>query len=304
MLSKDPVERNSQMHYQRSYQVSATELGAGSNAPDMAARCLNELQQEFAQAILDPDLPVPRGVVGPDGAPSTKRFAVYRNNVVTGLVEALKAAFPAVARLVGDEFFAAMARIYVVHAPPESPIMLDYGATFPDFVGAFEPAKAVPYLGDVARLERAWAEAYHSAEALPIKPDQTDMPDVDFLPTIRILLHPSLRIVRSPFPVVTIWQMNIAGGEPSPLDIGGGGEDALVVRPVAEVEVRKLSAGAAIFIQETINGAAVVDAIAAALCGDPDFDLACVLGSLLEAGGIVGWNLHEDADLAARMKST
>jgi hypothetical protein len=48
-----------------------------------------------------------------------------------------------------------MARSYVALAPPSSPIMLDYGAGFPDFIGAFEPAKCLPYLQDVARIERA-----------------------------------------------------------------------------------------------------------------------------------------------------
>jgi hypothetical protein len=61
-----------------------------------------------------------------------------------------------------------MARSYVALAPPSSPIMLDYGAGFPDFIGAFEPAKCLPYLQDVARIERAWIEAYHAVEAEPL----------------------------------------------------------------------------------------------------------------------------------------
>src|SRR3546814_5903028 len=67
-------------------------------------------------------------------------------------------------RIVGDEIFRAMARVYVASAPPHSPIMLDYGASFPDFIERFEPATTLPYLADVARIERAWIEAYHAAE--------------------------------------------------------------------------------------------------------------------------------------------
>ncbi len=124
-----------------------------------AASALGQRQSAYAAAILDPARPVPQGLIGPDGEPSAKRFAVYRNNVVVGLAAVLKAAFPAVCRIVGDEFFAAMARIYVSREPPGSPIMLDYGAGFADFVGGFEPAAGLPYLRDVARLERAWVEA-------------------------------------------------------------------------------------------------------------------------------------------------
>jgi hypothetical protein len=62
-------------------------------------------QKEFAAALLDPERTAPAGVVGPDGDPCPKRFAVYRNNVVVVLIEILRAAYPAVRRLVGDEFF-------------------------------------------------------------------------------------------------------------------------------------------------------------------------------------------------------
>ncbi len=113
--------------------------------------------------MLDPELPPPAGLVGPDGEPSSRRFAVYRNNVVAGLIAgAAVTAFPAVHRIVGADFFLAMARAYVAEEPPGSPIMLDYGAGFPDFIGRFEPAMTLPYLADVARIERAWSEAYHA----------------------------------------------------------------------------------------------------------------------------------------------
>ncbi|WP_143328493.1 HvfC/BufC N-terminal domain-containing protein, partial [Caballeronia terrestris] len=96
-------------------------------------------QSAFAMAILHPEYPIPPGLTGPDGEPSARRFAVYRNNVVAGLCDALKAAYPATRRIVGDEFFAAMARAYVLREPPRSPVMLRYGEGFADFVGAFEP---------------------------------------------------------------------------------------------------------------------------------------------------------------------
>lgn len=259
----------------------------------MAAYPLRERQLAFATAILDPDRPVPPGLIGPDGEPSAKRFAVYRNNVVAGLGETLKAAFPVVRRIVGEEFFAAMARIYVSREPPRSPIMLDYGAGFPDFVGAFEPAAALPYLRDVARLERAWAEAYHAAEAEPADLAALGRIRPDHLPRISLTLHPSARVVRSSFPAVTIWRMNIDGGVPAAVDIDGGGEDALVVRPATEVEIRVLPAGAAVFIQALAAGMPIAGATKSAFDDDPGFDLARALGGLLAADAVVGWNLRD-----------
>lgn len=252
---------------------------------------LEARQAEFARALLDPGRPVPAGVVGPDGRPGPKRFAVYRNNVIAGLVEALKAAYPVVLRLVGDEFFAAMARVHVVREPPASPIMLDYGAGFADFIDTFSPAALLPYLGDVARLERAWVEAYHAAEAEPIDPVALAGIAPDRLPDLRFRLHPSLRLARSSFPIVTIWRMNLEGGVPAPVDLDGGGEDALVLRPQAEVEVRVLPAGTAPFLQALSGGASILRAMAEA---PPAPGLAATLAGLLEARAIVGWHADDE----------
>ncbi|MGS0896937.1 HvfC/BufC family peptide modification chaperone [Burkholderia stagnalis] len=257
--------------------------GAGA-LPDLGAR-----QADFAAAILHADRPLPPGLTGPDGAAGSRRFAVYRNNVIAGLADALRAAFPATCRIVGDAFFAAMAGAYASRHPPPSPVMLAYGADFAAFVGRFEPAASLPYLRDVARLERAWAEAYHAGEAAPLAPAAFAGIAPDRLPSIALVPHPSVRIVRSAFPVVSLWRMNVAGGMPAALDVDAGGEDAFVVRPAADVEVRTLPPGAAVFIESVIAGARMVDAVDAALADDRRFDLAGTLTALLDAGAVVGW---------------
>jgi len=247
-------------------------------APSTAKR-----QHDFATALLDPAQPLPEGLVGPDGRPSLKRFNVYRNNVVAGLTATLKDAFPAVARIVGDEFFRAMGRIYVALDPPASPIMLDYGRGFADFIETFEPAAGLPYLADVARIERAWAEAYHAAEAEPIGAAAFTRIRADDLPHMRVTLHPSLRIIRSPFPALSIWEMNIADGEPTELDIEAGGEDTLLLRPGAEVEARALPPGAAAFITALADERTMIEAMKFALEDSPRFDLPACLSGLLAA---------------------
>ncbi len=82
-----------------------------------------------------------------------------------------RCAFPAVERIVGEEFFQAMARAYVLAEPPRSPVLMDYGTTFADFIAGFAPAASLPYLPDVARIERAWREAYHAEDAEPLGPE-------------------------------------------------------------------------------------------------------------------------------------
>lgn len=251
-------------------------------------------QRDFSAALLDPTQPVPAGLVGPDGERSAKRFAVYRNNVVVGLTEALQDAFPAVCRIVGDEFFQAMARIYALSDLPASPILLDYGAGFPDFIAGFQPAATLPYLPDVARIERAWIEAYHAREALRLQASDFAAIDADRLAEIHLTVHPSLRVVRSRLPALTIWRMNVGDGVPKPVDLEAGGEDALIVRPEAEVEVRSMPPGAAEFVAALAAGLSVSEAMKAALTADPQFDLSGNLAGLIGTGVFVGYDFGPD----------
>lgn len=254
-------------------------------------RRLAERQRDIAAALLDPGLPPPSELVGPGGEPSARRFGVYRNNVVVGLIEALKAAFPAVRRIVGDEFFFGLARAYVAVEPPRSPIILDYGAGLPDFIGGFEPAASLPYLRDVAQIERAWTESYHAPEAEPLAPAALAAIAPELLPDACLVLHPSARVVRSRFPAVTIWRMNVGDGAPAPVDLAQGGEDALIARPNAEVEVRRLPPGGAEFIQALANGRSLQTATETA-AADGQFDLEENLSGLIRASVIVGYELE------------
>ncbi len=248
-------------------------------------------QADFAAALLDPEYPIPPGLVGPDGRPSARRFNVYRNNVVASLTRVLRDAFPATARLLGEEFFAAMARVYIAGEPPHSPMLLDYGAGFPAFIEGFEPVAGLPYLSDVARIERVWVEAYHASEACSIGPGAFARVPADDLPSLRVVLHPSLRLVRSRFPAFTIWQVNIGGGVPASVDLGAGGEDVLIVRPDAEVELRTLPHGGADFLQALRDGRLMFEAMQAGMAADPRFDLSANLSGLMIVGAFIGFEV-------------
>lgn len=244
-------------------------------------------QGVFARAVLNPDAAVPNALAQKAGAAPSRRFGVYRNNVYSSLIELLAARFQVTARLVGEEFFRAMARVYVQREPPRSPVLLRYGASFPDFIAGFPPAEPVPYLADVARLEWARHMAYHAAdaEALSLEALQMALDNVDRA-TLR--LHPSLSIVRSAYPVVTIWQLAMREGEEEPVRLPADGEDALVVRPKLAIEVHRLPEGGADFILALQRGANLHDAAVVAMAAAPDIDLEANLAGLMLSRTIVG----------------
>ncbi|MBI1330955.1 MAG: DUF2063 domain-containing protein [Alphaproteobacteria bacterium] len=251
-------------------------------------RPLAERQGAFAGGLLDAARPIPSGLFGPDGQASLKRFSVYRNNVVVSLIEALEAAYPATVRLVGEEFFRAMARAYAVAHPPTSPIMLGYGDGFADFIAGFAPARDLPYLADVARIERAWLEAYHAPDAMPLTADTLAPVAQDVAGSLVFQMHPSLRIVRSRYPALTIWRMNVTDGEPVSVDLERGGEDVLIVRPDVEVEVRSLPPGGLEFVRTLAAGHCLEQATEHAIPIE-GFDLAANLAGLLGAGAFIGF---------------
>lgn len=252
---------------------------------------LSDRLKTFGAATLNARLPVPDGLTGPDGQPSPRRFAVYRNNVVVGLVEALKAAYPVVHRLVGEDFFRVMGTYFVRRDPPASPILLHYGESFPDFLAIFEPVAHLPWLPDVARMERARLEAYHAAEAPPADLSATD-------PTrfgqLRLTLHPSLRIVQSRFAARTIWQANLADTLPAQIDPTGP-EDTLFLRPKAQVLALPLPPGGAAFLVALQKGQPIMAAALDGIAIIPGFDMAEVLSLLFVNRAVIALTDKEPA---------
>jgi hypothetical protein len=219
------------------------------------------------------------------GAPS-RRFSVYRNNVYASLMDVLAGRFPVVARLVGEEFFRAMARSYIAREPPRSAVLIRYGASFPAFIASFAPAESVPYLVDIASLEWAWHAAYHAEDAAPL-PTMDLARAVDHAEDAVLKLHPSLGVVRSSYPIVSIFELNSKKGEVPPTKFHGG-EDALVIRPRLAVEIRRLPEGGASFILALKESKALGEAAAIAAEEAPSFELRANLAGLIKSGAIVG----------------
>ena len=236
-------------------------------------------QSAFRAALLDPDRPVPPGVTDPEGRPAGSRFDVYRNNVTASLTEALRQAFPVIRKLVGEEFFTAMAIAHVRAHPPRSPMLMLYGADMPGFLAAFPPVAHLGYLPDIARLELALREAYHAADAAPVPADRlAALPEADFL-SARISFAPAMRIVQSRWPIHAIWAAN-AEGAPMPRERRA--EDVVILRPGFDPAPHVLPDHAAGFLTLLQAGHPLGQALAAT----PDFDLTATLGILLSGAAI------------------
>lgn len=151
---------------------------------------LAKFQKAFVDALLLQDQPAPRF--------RSQAFAVYRNTSARGAVEALRATYSTVNQLLGDDGFTQVALEYRSERLPAGPVLSDYGADFAEFLARQPWTCELPYLADVARLDRLWLESFLAAgaETLP----------KSFGGQSRIMLHPAARFAWLATPALTIWQ--------------------------------------------------------------------------------------------------
>jgi hypothetical protein len=249
------------------------------------SRDLAAFQAAFAGALFEP----PDAAPGPLAALTAQpAFAVYRNTVMKGCVDALEANFPSVARLVGNDWLRAAAALYAAAQPPADARLLRYGEGFADFLGAFEPARELPYLADVARLDRCWTEAHAAADA-PADAAFLGTLSPDALGATRVAPHPAARWRWfADQPIFSIWSRNrteCAGDGDG--DIAWQGEGALLTRRDGVVAWRAASQADCTFLDACAAGALLVDAAEAALQVQPDVDLAGLLAGLLRADALI-----------------
>lgn len=239
-------------------------------------------QSTFFQALLQPDAPRPTGLTDGAGHPAGRRFDVYRNNVAVSLTEALETAFPVIRKLVGDANFKLLAGVFLRQNPPSSPLMMFYGAEMPAFLAMFEPTKSLGYLPDVARLELALRESYHAADSKPIDPSTLQAAAPDVLMESSLTLAPSVRLIRSRWPIHAIWHYNMDGG-PKPAPVA---EDVIVLRAEMDPVPVLLPQGGGVFVDAVQRGASLGSAFEAAAQDCADFDLSQTLALLIGAHAI------------------
>lgn len=215
-------------------------------------------------------------------------FAVYRNTVMKGAIDALQANYPAVTRLVGEEWLRSAAAIYVCMHPPKDARLLYYGDSFPDFLARFEPADGLPYLPEVARLDRCWSEAHVARDESPLEPAVLSSLVPEALGNAVLRPHASARWQWFPEqPAYTIWQWNRTALDTAP-QITWQGEGALLVRPGDTVIWMPLDAAGCAFLDACKDELPLSDAANAALAVSPEIDLAHLLSTLFGVGAFSG----------------
>jgi hypothetical protein len=225
---------------------------------------LLELQTAIRSHLLD-DTAIAASVLLDEALVPADRLNIYRNTSRTTLIKALRLNFPAVERLVGEEFFAAAADMFITQEPPGTAWLDLYGESFPKFLQGFETA-AMLYLPDVARLEWRVSRALHAIDAEAL--DYRKLLNID--PSAQAYLcfasHPSVSLLSSPYPVDEIWRAVLARDDATTaaIALASGPTRLLIERRSGEVEVTRLDQPRWTFAEALLTGKPLAAALEAA----------------------------------------
>jgi hypothetical protein len=242
---------------------------------------LPDLQAAFAAHLAGEDRAELVACVRGDSISAAARLSVHRHNMLHSLANALAATFPTVQAMVGEAFFRGMARAFITDNLPTGPVLAEYGATFATFVAHYEPAKGLPYLADIARLDWALNTAFHSPAAVALTPADLAAIAVEQLPGNTVSLTAGATVIRSAYPIDRIWAAAQPGAPDEKVDIESGASCLLVLRRADDAGFVALSAGEAEFLEALAGTRTLEQAASAALAAESVFDLSSTFARFL-----------------------
>ena len=249
---------------------------------------LHELQRAVYRSLVQQDDGAIGAAVRTDGVAAADRKSIYRNTFYGTLTRALHLAFPAIHRLVGAEFFEAVAVEFIKGKPPRSAYLDDYGSGFPDFLARFPGTIAVPYLFDVARLEWSVNHALHAPDVMPL-----DLVALSAVPQsesehVRFVRSPSVHLLISNYPADRIWRGTLDENDAglATIDLRDAPVWLLIERTSSRIDVKRLTEAAYRFTSALFDGQPIAEAVKLAC----DIDASAVLAEHLSAGRFVAFS--------------
>lgn len=220
---------------------------------------LQKLYTEFMNGVYGQAIDPETFIQGSVRLSPQQQFAAYRGSVVGNLSNVLADIFPSVNRCLGENFFDAMGRRYIDEHPSTSPSLDNYGQAFPAFCDTFTPLKEYPYIGDLARIDWAWHQAFHALDEQVLSLIAIQGLEPEHYLALSLQLSESLHIVDSSFPIFRIWQFT-SGSQAhseqalSSLNFEEGAESVLVWRIGYDIGVAHISEIEQRFLRLVENG--------------------------------------------------
>jgi hypothetical protein len=259
---------------------------------------LRELQSGVMRALLDGEPDNAAALIAAQGIAPKHRLGIYADNARSNFIESLISSYPAIRRLVGEDYLRQCARGFHTRHPSLSGDLQPAGAGFAQYLSELHGGDEFRYLSEVARLEWLVQETLLAADHGPLDLAKLGRILPDNYDGLRFHLHPSARLFASRYPCVAIWEANVGSdAEPELIDLDAGPDRVLLVRTGGQLKCHRLSHGEQGFLHSVQAGERFAAAVEsggvqsrADLAGDDEhctFDAAAALQRFVLAGVIV-----------------
>ena len=132
----------------------------------------------------------------PESASPEKRLFVYQNAYVQRLVGIMMKDYDTTWTFLGDQMFFDLAQEFVTKYPSNTPNARWFSHRFPDFLGEGDLGRDTPAVAEVARVERALGDAFDAANDPVFSREQLGVVAQQGLETAKLILHPSVTLLR------------------------------------------------------------------------------------------------------------
>lgn len=211
-------------------------------------------------------------------------FAVYRNTVLKSCAEALAALYPALQRLAGDEWLQAVAIDFARAAPPTGGDLQHYGQGLPEFLATLPAAAGLPWLVDVARLDRLWSESHVAADGGALSLASMAALDLGKMADAALVPHPAARWRWcAQWPAFSLWQ-SAHQGDRDPNPPHWQGEGTLLTRPGGAVLAIAVDEAECALLDACDARLGIAPALLAVHTRFPATDLCAALNRLITQG--------------------
>lgn len=226
-----------------------------------------------------------------------RQIEIYQSNVRSALRDTLKQIFPVCLRIVGENYFSQIADRYIRKHPSTCSNLNAYGQHFSSFIQTLLTQRSelsdFPYLSDLAKLEQLYHDLYYVGNDTVFDFERFTALSEAQHQRLRFKLSNALKLMKTPFPVLAIWQVNRdLGTSVETIQMPKQEQTLAIFRQHFQVEIENISFERHQFLEAMVKGTTLSDLINQFESVD-NFDTNHQLTELITKGWINGFEIAD-----------
>ena len=215
---------------------------------------LATLQRDFQNYVLGRQKRVVREVQCASRSGAVARMDVYARAYELRLLEVLRADFPALHVLAGDNVFEAVGRAYIHAHPSDSPNARWFGRRLDTFLARSNSFPQADAMAEMARFEWAVGLAFDAPDQAALSLEQLATVSAERFSPATFLVHPSVQLLSLIWNVPAFWKAVESKVDPSPVAAARAPVQWVVWRPELTTYFRSLERDEKLALDAVVEG--------------------------------------------------